>query len=1281
MSISAGGRAGKLGNRYEGLWVAYNLLRLLWEEVRTVQLEAIGDDERGVDLWVTGLLGQRQAYQCKRKNGIIGRWSVADLASEDVLTNAATQLRRDRSSTFTFVSADPAPTLRELADTARGAGGDAGEYFRLTLAVDAHADNLRRFCVAVGVSERDPTGQRDVFDLLTRIHTHTFEDSTEGRAQIALHARCLITGDSRTAVELLANFAQDHMGTALTVDQVRDHLREREFGLVHLVGDTRVAEQVEKLRQHFRESLQPSLIQSSLVPRPEAVAAFEYLAGPTAGGLVVVHGRAGSGKSCVLLQLINLLELAQVPYLPLRLDRRAPRTSSRQYGIDGCGLPESPAVVLHALHPGRRVVLVVDQLDAIRWTAAHASAPWEACQEVIDDALRLPNVAVVVACRSFDLRDDQQISAWHARRRGREIEVGELSREAVAAVVVAAGAEYAGLTPRQQDLLRSPLHLALWVQVRGANSDLHAWNTQADLLRAFWESRFELATRLGVPPLEFRGAVAALVTDLDRRGELAGPARLLDPYPQASTALKSLNVVVEADRQVTFAHQSYFEYQLATHLLDQVRDQGGAIADWVRRGDQSLLRREQLRLVLTLLRDEDSARYLGTIRALLVAPAGQVRFHLRQLALRVLGEGPEPTGPECDLVYELARNPAWREHVFDLIFIRQAAWFGAMDDRGLLREWLSSLDEMLINSALRLCLWLSPHCGDRVARLMVPLLNEAEPWPTRVASTLHFNPATDSDELFRLRLQLIRRGVNQNRHLMAKELVEWYPSRLIELLEAHIDRRGGTPIDPDNPSRWERNFPFSIPHHEAEHAQRVAETIPEQFWSRLAPHIACLCEASCEEEGQRCPWPPFFRDQIWEPHYRQYSHDGSVELPEIVARAGSRVATQNPKAFATEYTALIDHPGLSVQYMIGLALIDADEPAADLAINWLCANTGRFAIADDHGESWGIAKRIIQKHAGRCSPAIYARLEETILGFHEPEERRSVEWQLRRDRESREIAPNQWGLAQHALLPCLPDGRLSDTARSEMGVLGRKFQRPASAYTSNNWFRWGQVVGPIRSDRAARLSDRTWLEIIGSVTGTDHRRRYEDDYLVDPSAEGYAQILGERVRLEPQRFATLAERVPVEAEPVYWVAILHALQATTPPNTECTNWSPALDTQLTAVIARIGYREDQRIGNALCWLMYQRPRAIETNECLEILTRYVTDHPHPGPNWRSSPRNESDHEVEALNCVRGVAVGAVGRVLFAQPCLLPALLPPCTVQPSITTLQCVLRWRRLVCRC
>ena len=48
MPVEGGGRADKLGNRYEGLWVARQLLFLLAGELTSVQVEAVGTDEAQV---------------------------------------------------------------------------------------------------------------------------------------------------------------------------------------------------------------------------------------------------------------------------------------------------------------------------------------------------------------------------------------------------------------------------------------------------------------------------------------------------------------------------------------------------------------------------------------------------------------------------------------------------------------------------------------------------------------------------------------------------------------------------------------------------------------------------------------------------------------------------------------------------------------------------------------------------------------------------------------------------------------------------------------------------------------------------------------------------------------------------------------------------------------------------------------------------------------------------------------------------------------------------------
>jgi len=72
MAFEPGGMSEKLGNRYEGRWVAKQFLWLLNEEIQSVTVELIGPDERGVDLLVVEKDGTRQLQQCKARCGSRG---------------------------------------------------------------------------------------------------------------------------------------------------------------------------------------------------------------------------------------------------------------------------------------------------------------------------------------------------------------------------------------------------------------------------------------------------------------------------------------------------------------------------------------------------------------------------------------------------------------------------------------------------------------------------------------------------------------------------------------------------------------------------------------------------------------------------------------------------------------------------------------------------------------------------------------------------------------------------------------------------------------------------------------------------------------------------------------------------------------------------------------------------------------------------------------------------------------------------------------------------------
>jgi len=119
MGFEPGGMADKLGNRYEGRWVAKQLLRLLNEDIQSVTVELIGPDQKGVDLLVVKKDGVRQLQQCKARLGSQNLWSVKALGSRGILGHLQIHLDRDPQQEFALVSGIPAQTFADICESAR----------------------------------------------------------------------------------------------------------------------------------------------------------------------------------------------------------------------------------------------------------------------------------------------------------------------------------------------------------------------------------------------------------------------------------------------------------------------------------------------------------------------------------------------------------------------------------------------------------------------------------------------------------------------------------------------------------------------------------------------------------------------------------------------------------------------------------------------------------------------------------------------------------------------------------------------------------------------------------------------------------------------------------------------------------------------------------------------------------------------------------------------------------------------------------------------------------
>ena len=114
MPYESGGRADKLGNKYEFNWIVLKFIDIISEKIDAIKVEAIGEEEVGVDVWVRYSNGITEAQQCKGRNASKDYWTLSDLNSRGILKYWKLHLSRDLTTKVSLVSPLPFTNFSDL---------------------------------------------------------------------------------------------------------------------------------------------------------------------------------------------------------------------------------------------------------------------------------------------------------------------------------------------------------------------------------------------------------------------------------------------------------------------------------------------------------------------------------------------------------------------------------------------------------------------------------------------------------------------------------------------------------------------------------------------------------------------------------------------------------------------------------------------------------------------------------------------------------------------------------------------------------------------------------------------------------------------------------------------------------------------------------------------------------------------------------------------------------------------------------------------------------------
>lgn len=156
----------------------------------------------------------------------------------------------------------------------------------------------------------------------------------------------------------------------------------------------------------------------------------------------------------------QLLSKKNIPYLAIKLDKRIPNGTAEKWGKD-LGLPASIAHCIHSVSKNESAVIILDQLDALRWTQAHSRDALLVCSQIINQVEKLNferkyKISFVFVCRTYDLENDNNIRSLFKKSDKKEeiiqwhkVQVNELD-EGIAKDIV--GKRYEQLTSKLKEL-------------------------------------------------------------------------------------------------------------------------------------------------------------------------------------------------------------------------------------------------------------------------------------------------------------------------------------------------------------------------------------------------------------------------------------------------------------------------------------------------------------------------------------------------------------------------------------------------------------------------------------------------------------------------------------------------------------------------------------------------------------------------------------------------------------------------------------------------------------
>lgn len=1238
MSLEKGGRADKYGNEYENQFLARLFVRLVKGEYKSVIVEPLGDNRDSVEYIAIDQKDFLWHYQCKSSNTTHKYWTMYDLSSHDVFKRSKQIVQESPNNIYVFVSPLNYGELAELCKRAR-TNLSVEEFIKHQINSSEIQKTFNDCSKYYGLRRDDSDECKELVHILSKSYFEMQPSGIENVSDSNEHIGMFFMGDSDSARGLLESYVNSRglYGVAITANDIIDYMEQSGYYTRANIYNDKLIIKLNELNSIYYDVYQP--INGELIYRKETEKVINSIIG---GESIVLHGKAGSGKSGCIQNVIEELKRENILYLALKLDKAIPSISADSYG-DTLGLSQSPVYCLHNLSAGKNCVLILDQLDSLRWTAQHSSSALSICKSLISQARTLNkydngHISIIFVTRTFDLENDAGLKALFSSKdketpTWKKIQVSALSAEEVESVI---GPVYRTLSVKLRKLLLIPSSLYIWTQLTDQNN-AKSITTPHHLMEKWWQEILNNCKSVGLDPNRISTIKNKIVKNMEASAVLAIALTTFPDYGTEIDALVSNGLLTKSNNQVAFTHQSFLDYFAVSEMLNAVYG-GKSILEIIGGlSEQTPVVRYRVLRILQSLIESNEDFFIKISEDIL--SSDNVRHYFKCCVFEVIGQSENPGNRLLDYAYNYLIDPSWHDYVYQTVYYGHVNFVLDLDNRSSF-EWLDEKGLDLLYS-------INTIAQEFVLNKLEPLCDKDKESDLKVYRTLCHDCSDDGPSMLNLRLKLFERNANILESFWGvSHLIESDSDNLIPILRLMVQMH----------EQIKRHIYFG----DREDKELYARTHYKELIDELLPVV---CEKTAKFEPQ---WPNYdYSDEYrnWtEEDYREHS---SREIVDMLKISMSEFSKTKPDEFI-DFVSSFSHYNSVVYYEIcSAAIYNLDTQYGDFAISWLCLDpTNHFLIYTGSQKDYlSATKQIIDKFSHYCSDEVFEKLEKIVFAWKEPCERMTRIYKRRievnKEKQWGPVYYAYWGHMQKELLPLMDAQRISTQSKELINVLNRNACIEIPYYKGFGISGGAKsVVSPIYN-KADTISDKKWLEIISTPAEKmkGHFSHGETEkYYIEADHFSFSSSMLSQAKHNPCRFAKLALQFPLECYSGYIDNVIHAIY-------DHDEGVDEVDFSVVCnIINRYKHRSELSVHMAMLRLIAMRSEEVWPDEIVDYLCEVAVGSKEMDMHTGiviDKDKIATPHTLitAAINSAQGSAFENIGKLLWEFPDLIDKFKP------------------------